>query len=66
MGYQAERPDWPVELGTAIRLVIEGVEPGDLPVRGPDAWTFAVNKTALAQLGRTLTPATKALISRVF
>lgn len=66
LGYQAERPDWPVELGTAIRLVIDGAEPGDIPIRGPDAWTFAVNNTALAQLGRTLTPATKALISRVF
>lgn len=66
LGYQAVRPDWAVELGSAIRLVLEGAEPGEIPVRGPDAWTFAANQSALAQLGCSLTPASKALISHVF
>ncbi len=65
-GYQAVRPNWALELGTAIRLVIQGADVGDIPIRGPDAWTFAVNKSALAQLGVTLKPETAAWIGRVF
>jgi ABC-type uncharacterized transport system substrate-binding protein len=66
LGYEHIRIDWQAQLGQTLGLIVQGVPPGGIPVRGPEGWEYAINKSALANFGVNLSPITSARIGRVF
>ena len=66
MGYEDTLADWLEPMGVALRLVIEGAHPSEIPVRGPDGWIFGANRAALENLRMKIPASLVATISRVF
>ena len=66
LGYEHNRIDWQAQLGQTLALVIQGVPVGEIPVRGPEGWEYAVNKSSLQQFGFELSPQVASQIVRVF
>ena len=66
LGYEHNRIDWQAQIGQTLGLIVQGELPGEIPVRGPEGWEYAVNKAALLDLGVALSPNVAAQIARVF
>ena len=66
LGYEHNRFDVFAQLGQTLGLMVMGVPPSEIPVRGPEGWSYAVNKAALQDFGVVLPPDAAAQISRVF
>lgn len=66
LGYEHNRIDVYAQLGQTLGLIVRGVAPSEIPVRGPEGWAYAVNKAALQDFGVVLSPNVAAQIARVF
>lgn len=65
LGYEELPNNWLAPIGSALRMVVEGRLPADIPIRGPDGWAFGINRAEMTRFAYVLSEKARSMVTRV-